>query len=387
MFTNPVAIIAVLLFVVVASEWLSDKAYFRHAGTGLMVIIFGAILSNAGIIPGSSPATPVYEVVYSYIAPLSIFLILLNVNLVSLKKAGKPMLIMFLIGSLATVTGAVVSMWILQGQKEIGELYYAIGGMYTGTYIGGGLNFNAIALHYSVAQEGGLYSAATVADNIMSAVWVVATLAIPQFLNKKFPQNKPTLDGDENISEVVTIHSDTENVGPFDLAFLLLLGLTGILVSHWLHQVIPFIPMILWLTTMALLLAQIPIIHQLKGHKLMGLLGVYVFLTVIGAYCDIPALIASGRLAVILLLMVTLLVLIHGIIVYGMGALMKQDWDIISIASQANVGGTATALALARSLDRNDLVLPGILVGALGNAMGTYVGILVAEFMRGSGLF
>ena len=143
MFTNPVAIIAILLFVVVASEWLSDKAYFRHAGTGLMVIIFGAILSNAGIIPGSSPATPVYEVVYSYIAPLSIFLILLNVNLVSLKKAGKPMLIIFLIGSLATVTGAVVSMWILHGQKEIGELYYAIGGMYTGTYIGGCLLYTS----------------------------------------------------------------------------------------------------------------------------------------------------------------------------------------------------------------------------------------------------
>ena len=387
MFTNPVTIIAILLFVVVAAEWLSDKAYFRHAGTGLLVIIFGAILSNAGIIPDSSPATPVYGAVFSYIAPLSIFLILLSVNLVSVKKAGKPMLIMFLIGSLATVIGAVVAMWVLNGQHEIGELYYAIGGMYTGTYIGGSLNFNAVALHYGVAQEGGLYSAATVADNIMSAVWVVATLAIPQFLNKKFPQHKSTLDGDENISEVVTIHSDTENVGPFDLAFLLLLGLSGILVSHWLHQMIPFIPMILWLTTIALSLAQIPIVHQLKGHKLMGLLGVYVFLTVIGAYCDIPALLANGRLAVVLLLMVTLLVLIHGIIIYGLGALMKQDWDIISIASQANVGGTATALALARSLDRNDLVLPGILAGALGNAMGTYIGILVAEFMRSSGLF
>lgn len=387
MFSNSVAIIAVLLFVVVAAEWLSDKAYFKHAGTGLMVIIFGAVLSNLGIIPASAPATPVYDAVFSYIAPLSIFLILLSVNLVSVRKAGKPMLIMFLIGSLATVIGALISMWILNGQKEIGDLYHAVGGMYAGTYIGGSLNFNAIALHYGVAQEGGLYSSATVADNIMSAVWVVATLAIPQFLNKKFPQNKATLEGDENISEVVTIHSDTENVGPFDLAFLLLLGLTGILVSHWLHQQIPFIPMILWLTTLGLLLAQIPVIHQLKGHKLLGLLGVYVFLTVIGAYCDIPALLANGRLAAVLLAMVTLLVLIHGIIIYGIGALMKQDWDIISIASQANVGGTATALALARSLDRNDLVLPGILAGALGNAMGTYAGILVAEFMRNSGFF
>ncbi|MBK8517293.1 MAG: DUF819 family protein [Saprospiraceae bacterium] len=387
MFYNPVAIIAILFFVVVLSEWLSDKAYFRHAGTGLLVIIFGAVLSNVGIIPASTPASPVYDAVFSYIAPLSIFLILLRVNLASLKKAGRPMLIMFLIGSAATVVGVLVSMWLLNGKSEIGEFYYAIAGMYTGTYTGGSLNFNAVALNYNISQEGSLYTAATVADNIMSALWVVATLAIPQFLNKKFPRKKTAGYSSDEQSSAVTIHSDTENVGPFDVAFLLLLGLTAIIVSSWLNHMIPSIPSILWLTTFALILAQIPFIHNLKGHKLLGLLGVYIFLTVIGAYCDIPALIDNGRLALVLLAMVTMLVLVHGVITYGAGALMKQDWDIISIASQANVGGTATAMALARSLDRNELVLPGILAGALGNALGSYLGIMVSEFMVYSGWF
>lgn len=387
MFNDTLPILAVLCLNIVVSEWLCEKPFFRHVGTGLMVIIFTAIVANLGIIPASTPATPLYDGIFAYIAPLSIFLMLLNVNLNSLKKAGKPMLMMFMIGAFATMIGAVVAMWAVSGKSQIGEMFYAIGGMYTGTYIGGSINFNAVALNYNVSQQGGIFSAATVADNIITALWVIATLALPQILNKSFPRKKTLKISDGNISETQLYITDTESVRPFDLAFLLTLSLSGIALAGWLSSKVPQIPTILWLTTIALLLAQIPSVNRLKGHKLLGLLGVYLFLAVIGAYCDIPALIKDGKLAVVLLAFVTILVFIHGLIIYGIGAIMKQDWDIISVASQANVGGTASALALSRSLNREDLTLPGILVGALGNAAGTYFGIFIAEFFRNSGLF
>ncbi len=297
------------------------------------------------------------------------------------------MLTMFLIGSFATMTGALVAMWFVNGKAQIGEMFYAIGGMYTGTYIGGSMNFNAVALHYGVSQQGSLFSAATVADNIISALWVVATLALPQILNKKFPRKLLMDVTEETIAETHNYTSDIESVRPFDLAFLMVISLVGIRFSTWLNNQIPQIPTILWLTTIALVLAQIPAVNRLKGHKLLGLLGVYLFLAVIGAYCDVPALLKDGDLAIVLLVFVTILVIVHGLIVYGLGALFKQDWDIISIASQANVGGSASAMALSRSLNRTDLTLPGILVGALGNATGTYWGILIAEILQNSGWF
>lgn len=386
-FNDTLSILAVLCLNIVISEWLCEKPFFRHVGTGLMVIILTAIVANLGIIPASAPATPLYDGIFAYIAPLSIFLMLLNVNLNSLKKAGKPMLMMFLIGSFATMIGALVSMWLVSGKTQIGEMFHAIGGMYTGTYIGGSINFNAVALHYGVSQQGGLFSAATVADNIITALWVIATLSLPQILNRKFPRKVVVEISEENKEETHKYTTDIESVRPFDLAFLLLISLAGIRISTWLSSQISQIPTILWLTTIALILAQIPAVNRLKGHKLLGLLGVYLFLAVIGAYCDVPALIKDGKLAVVLLAFVTILVGIHGLIIYGMGALLKQDWDIVSIASQANVGGSASAMALSRSLNRNDLTLPGILVGALGNATGTYWGILIAEFIRNSSLF
>ena len=50
---------------------------------------------------------------------------------------------------------------------------------------------------------------------------------------------------------------------------------------------------------------------------------------------------------------------------------------MIAIVSQANIGGGTTAIALAETFDRKELILPAILVGTLGNALGTYLGFFV----------
>ena len=49
--------------------------------------------------------------------------------------------------------------------------------------------------------------------------------------------------------------------------------------------------------------------------------------------------------------------------------------------ANANIGGSTTAFVVARSLGREDLVLPAILVGALGNAIGTYAGFVIVAWM------
>jgi len=62
-----------------------------------MVIVLGAVLANAGMLP--TRANPTYDAIFTYIAPASLFLLLLDVNLVQLRKTGFPILILFLLGS------------------------------------------------------------------------------------------------------------------------------------------------------------------------------------------------------------------------------------------------------------------------------------------------
>ena len=114
----------------------------------------------------------------------------------------------------------------------------------------------------------------------------------------------------------------------------------------------------------------------------MGLLLIMLFLAVIGALCDISALLRSGDTAGTLLIWDVALILIHGFLIFSIGGILKQDWDIVSIASNANVGGSTSAPVCAATLGRPDLQLPGLLAGSVGNAIGTYLGIMVAEFLK-----
>ena len=372
---EPLFIAGTLCIAVFFANWLTRFPWGKTVGTPIWVIAICALFSNLGLIPSAMDGNPVYDGIFLYLAPLGIFIALLEVDLKSVRKAGVPLLGMFLLGSLATVIGVVVSWWLVNPAVQIGDLAPAVAGMFTGTYIGGSINFNAIALHYEVNQSGNLYAAATVVDNLIGTPWIIATLILPNYLQKLFPRKKlaSALSGERvQGMEYVSISS---------LASLLALGLLGITISKVLVAWFPQVPEIIFLTTLALILAQFPSVQQLVGKHTIGFFMILLFLAAVGTLCDFGALAQTGELAGTLLLFVGLLVVIHGLVLFGVGALLKMDWDVIAVASQANVGGNTTAIAAAESLNRPDLLIPGVLVGSLGNALGTYVGFAVAGLL------
>jgi uncharacterized membrane protein len=383
--SDPAYVMAILMLLIVLAEWLGTTKFFRHIGAGLIVIILAAILANAHVIPSSQNAPPLYNHIFKYVAPIAIFFLLLDVKLKNLRYAGVPMLSMFLIGSICTMAGAVIGYYIVAPQNHHINSAFAVAGMYTGTYIGGSANLNAIAVQYGVIKDGNLFAAVNVVDNIITTIWIMATLVLPSVLQKIFPRRKNIpLQGASKSSEELfqQIVSKKETINVMNVSILLFLGIASLFLSNLVSFYVPKIPSILVLTTIALILAQMPVIQKIEGGKTMGYFLVLLFLAVIGAYCDINALRQSGEVAGILLLWVTIIVFVHGILLFTIGGIFKQDWDIVSIASNANIGGTATAAVCANSLGRPDLQLPGILAGAIGNAIGTYAGIFVAEFLK-----
>ena len=120
---------------------------------------------------------------------------------------------------------------------------------------------------------------------------------------------------------------------------------------------------------------------NLKGSHNLGLYLVFIFLAVIGAYCELSAVTQLKEVGLTLLLFAGLAVFLHGAIIIILGGLFYRDWEMIAIVSQANVGGGTTAIALAESFNRKELILPAILVGTLGNALGTYLGFLVVYIL------
>jgi uncharacterized membrane protein len=380
--SNPLYILGVLCLVVVVSEWLVRKTILRHAGTALLGILVTAVIANVGLIPAGSTAeapVPVYDAIFADVAPLAIFWLILGVNLRNVLRAGIPLVVLFLIGAAGTVAGVMLGMTMLHGVTAFGPQYNALGGMFTGTYIGGSINFNAVALQYDVVRNGALYAGSVVVDNIITTIWMVVTLALPKVLGRAYAPRRSAAPAAEFITG---IDEDTEQVHPVDLGMVLALGLGAVWISNLVADALAArgtnFPFMLVLTIIALALAQVPAIARLSGTRVIGMFAVYLFLNVIGAFCDLHSLASLGHLGLLLLAFAGVTVGVHGVVTFVAARAMRLDADMAAVASQANVGGSTSALALARSLGRGDLVLPGVLIGSLGNALGNFFAFWVA---------
>ena len=77
---------------------------------------------------------------------------------------------------------------------------------------------------------------------------------------------------------------------------------------------------------------------------------------------------------------------IHGLVVFGIGRVARLDIGTVTVASQAAIGGPSSALAVAVAKEWKVLILPGIVVGLMGYAVGNYLGFAMAYLVRGLGI-
>jgi len=110
MITNPVAIFSILSMVVFGMIWLERFKNFRKLGAAAASILFAMVLSNAGLLPGESS---VYDFFTGYGVLAGTVLILLSVDLSSIKAAGSTMALAFLIGAVGSVAGAMTMGFLL----------------------------------------------------------------------------------------------------------------------------------------------------------------------------------------------------------------------------------------------------------------------------------
>ena len=375
--SNPVYVLLMLCLMIILSFYVGRTKFGKQLGSALLVILFTAIIANLKLIPSASNSIELYSIIFEFIAPISIFFLLLNVNLVSIKKAGLPMITLFIVGSLSTTLGILISWIIISPENVLGSDANVIAGMLTGTYTGGSVNFNAVALEYGFQKKGILYAGTVAVDNVVTTIWILATLTFPIILSKIWKGKvflKQTISIEKNFDE--------DKMDLVSLASLIFLGISVFYISEILAKKFNSIPSILILSTIGILLAQTNFISKLRGSHNLGLYLVHLFLAVIGAYCEISAVYELKEIGITLFLFTSVSVLIHGILIIIFGGLFYRDWQMVAIASQTNVGGGASAIALAETFKRNELILPSILMGTLGNAIGTYLGFFVIYILN-----
>ena len=380
-FDAPFELLIVLCLAIAVSEFLVRTTPLRHLGTSLLVIVAAALLANFGAIPTSAESHPLYDVLFDEVIALAIFWLLLQVRLTAIWQAGVPMLLLFGVGAAGLVVGVPLGMLAIGGPERFGEAGAGLGAMFVGTYTGGSLNFNALADVFGVDRQPAMYAGAAVVDSLLTTVWMIFGVILPRVLGRG------TQGPEASREEALGLGEDTETIHPLDLALLLFLGGAAVIGSRiasaeladmgW--SVHPH----LILTLVALILAQVPLFAKLKGTRTLGMFAVYLFLAAIGALCDVNALIEVKEIGPPLLIMACVALATHGLFTFGVARALKLDARMAAVASQANVGGGSTALALARSLGRTELGAPALLLGSLGTASGTFLGYIVGVHFLG----
>ncbi len=382
MIRDPLSIAALIAGVTALAFWLDHRVpALSKVGASLMAIILGAVLSNSGLVPSESP---VYRGIEGPVTSLAIVYLLLGVRLADLRRAGPMMLGLFIVASLGTALGAVAGALIFAG--DLGLETWKMAGAFTGTYTGGSVNFTAVGRGLELTAS--TFAAASAADAVTTAIWMGIVLAAPVFLMRAARWNaaaEPEPDpvelssGEESVTHDHPFWSRTP-ISLFDLVLLAAIGMAVLIAARILAERVGLFPEILWLTTIALALGQLPRVRKLSGAPQLGNLGLHLFFAVIGIRSLIGAILEIGPSVFYYTLVV---VGIHGIFLYLIGRALKASLPMIAVVSQAAVGGPSTAMAVAISRGWPGLALPGVAVGLLGYALGNYAGFGIAYLVRG----
>jgi len=356
--------------------WAEKTRWGARLSGALLTMLFAFALSNAGVIPASAP---VYDVVWSWFVPLAIPLLLFRADLSRILREAGPTLLAFAAGASGTVLGTLAAFRLV----PLGAEGSKMAGVLCATYVGGSINFVAVAESLGL-RSGDLLSAGIAADNLVMALYFLVLFALPSItpLRRLYAQRHHEQAGRENAAgpEVLGSSRLPSLAGTVQALFAAavfcaagssLAALAGYDAGR-----------ILVVTALTVAFATIlpRAAARLEGAEVLGMLLMQVFFAVIGASANVAIVLRVGPS---LFLFAAVIMAVHLAVILALGFLLRLDLLEIVIGSNANIGGPTTAAAMASARGWDALVLPAILTGTLGYATANFVGVAVGGWLGG----
>ena len=389
------ALLALMVASVALAIWLEQKYVWASKISGAIIALLIALAaSNLAIIPTSCVLYD--DIVWGYAVPMGIPLLLLQCNMKKIWKETGRMMVIFLIGAAGTVAGAFLAYTLLHSFIPGLE---GVAAMMTGSYIGGGVNFAALAAEFDVGE---IKAAATVADNLLMALYFFALIFIAGMKFFRSHYSHPHIDavaesGDLSGAQTqAAAYWSRKGISLKDIAlnfaYAAAVVFAAKLISTFVGGLIPDTGVVLhmlhtffgseyvWITTVSMACATFgeKQVAKLSGSQEIGTYLIYLFLFVIGVPASIVKIIQETPL---LLVFTGIMVLVNMLFCFIGGKLLHFDLEDIILASNANIGGPTTAAGMAISQGWSALVGPVMLVGTFGYVIGTYLGILVGGLL------
>lgn len=333
--------------------------------------LLAALLTNLALLP-SQPS--IYAPI-THLAPYAVVLLLLSpVPTISDPSRPSPFLRLFsafLVAAFATFAAVLTASAVLLALPlpRLSQLP-ALAAALTATYIGGSLNFLAVAHTLRLSSQ--LAATAIAADLVAMALYIAALFYLAHRLtSSKLPT--PSVDQpSERKSDYRLLSSIFTLPIPLCFAFALVsLSSTIVRIINF-----PSSTALVLASFLAAILSRISIFRPLfSATPIAATFALNLFFASLGASAHLPTILTTSPL----ILMYALVILFfHALFLYIIGSrLLRIDASLLLVASNANIGGATTAPAYAAACGWHQYVTPAIIVATLGYFLATPAAFVV----------
>lgn len=361
---------------------LSEKIkFFKTLGAVFLCYALGIILSFPMKAIGTqlTLASDISSVLVCVAMPLILF----SADLPALKNLAKPMLGSFALNAVSVVAVASLSFFIFRGAvNEVAKIC----AMLIGTYTGGTPNMFAIGHGLGASSE--TLMLVQTSDMIAGGIYFFLLVSVMPGLLKKFmPEYKyQGIAAEESSTEIAEKPGFNNYLFGVSLAALCAIAAMGICIlipseygNTGLAKLGEHTAVIMLLvTTFGIILSFFKKVRSCPGTYQSGQYCILMFSVAMGLCFDIAAISGSALLVFVALMVIQFgTVLVHMLL----AKLCRIDYHTAMITSTAGVFGPAFIIPVAKALKNDEIILPGIICGILGYAIGNYLGIGFGEVL------
>lgn len=383
---DPKNLIMIFFFIIapVVIIYLESKfSVVKKIGSVLICYAVGLIIGNSGIL--HEGAAKYQDILSQVTVPLALPLILFSMDVKKWFKLAGAAITSLVIGIFTVVVMIFVGYWIFK--DNINDIW-KVSGMLVGIYTGGTPNMAAIKTALNVENE--LYIMTHTYEVTLGAIYLLFILSIGQrvFLTFLPPFKSAVANGtainNTDLEEEFESYEGFFERGTF-LPLLTAFGLSALIlgISYFIGTILPedysTAATIILITTFGIACSFIPKIKSIKKTFQLGMYIILIFCIVVSSMADVKQL---ANISFSLFYYVGLAMFGSHILHAFIAKFFKIDADTVIISGSALICSPPFVPVVAGALKNREVILTGLTVGIVGYAVGNYLGVFIAYFLK-----
>ena len=364
-------------------KWMEKVGTVVAAYTiGILFALTGFVHFEAGT-EAQVMFSKLQSTLMSLTVPLAIPLMLFNCDFRLWTKA-LPKTIWSLTGGITAVLVAVVSGYFLFRTQEIAE-FNKVAAMMTGIYTGGTMNFNALGASLGVDKT--LMAIVLAFEMVLTTPYIFFIIGGGyKIFRKILPYQDVTRRGrtDENVAskDVENYRGmlSRENIGGMfaGLGLSVLFLAIGAGLALWLTGKLNELVIILTITTLSIIASFFKKVRELPETFELGMFFILIFSVIVSSLFDIHS-VNGGSL------MIGLFVAWVMVIAAGLHLLFCRiahvSGDLFCVSQIALLCSPPFVPPVVGAMQNKKVLISGIVIGLVGYAVGTYLGVAIAMIL------